>query len=226
MRYRFFPLFLFFSLFFLESHAADSMLASGKWYKVGVSETGIQRLTYNDLSSLGIDVDHINPKHIRVFHNGGGLLNELNAQPRFSDLTEIPVVVSGEGDGRFDRDDYVLFYARGPVTWKYHSTRGVYEHVPNAYDDYSYAFITVDAGEGLRVQTASAITGEANEVIEEFIDYQVFDEDRYNIVNGGRTYYGEIIDGNGSFSRNFSFPNAKANRVCTVAVHLAGRCRR
>ena len=223
MQHRFLPLFLFLSLFSVGARAADSALSSGKWYKVGVSETGVHRLSYNDLSSLGIDVDHINPKHIRVFHNGGGVLNELNAQPRFADLTEIPVVVAGENDGRFDRDDYVLFYARGPVTWKYDSYKRAFVHVPNAYDDYAYAFITVDAGEGLRVQTATAPSGSVQGTISEFLDYQVYDEDKYNIINGGRTYYGDIIDGNGSVTHEFNFPNAKSNRVCSVAVHLAGR---
>lgn len=223
MKHIVYSLLLFLSLFSLNVNAADSMLSSGKWYKVGISETGIHRLSYNDLSSLGIDVGNVNPKHIRVFHNGGGVLNELNAQPRFSDLKEIPVVVVGESDGSFDRDDYVLFYARGPVTWRYDQNKDMFVHVPNAYDDYSYAFITVDAGEGLRVQTASAPSGAVDATISEFVDYQVYDDDKYNIINGGRTYYADIIEGNGSVTRSFSFPNAKSNRVCSVAVHLAGR---
>ena len=223
MQHRNLFLLLFLSLFSIGVRAADSALSSGKWYKVGVSETGVHRLTYNDLSSLGIDVDHINPKHIRVFHNGGGVLNELNAQPRFADLTEIPVFVAGEGDGSFDRDDYVLFYARGPVVWRYVNNKNAFVHEPNTYDDYAYAFITVDAGEGRRIQTAMAPSDASQETINEFLDYQVYDEDKYNIIKGGRTYYGDIIDGNGSVTRDFTFQNAKTNRVCSVAVHLAGR---
>ena len=219
-----YALFLFISLFSaLGAHAANSILSSGKWYKVGVPETGVYRLTYNDLSSLGIDVDQINPKNIRLFHNGGGLLGELNAQPRINDLQEIPIEVIGESDGHFDRNDYVLFYARGPVTWQYNSLRSAYEHVPNAYDDYSYVFLTVDLGEGQRLQTAGVPTGTTTVNVSEFIDYQVFDDDRYNIINGGRTYYGEIIDGNDSWTKVFSFPNLKTNRICSVAVELAGR---
>ena len=214
-------LFLLFSTF--VAHAADSMLSSGKWYKVGLPETGVYRLTYSDLSSLGIDVDHINPKYIRLFHNGGGLLGELNAQPRIDDLEEIPILVVGESDGRFDRDDYLLFYARGPVTWKYNSLKNAYDHVPNAYDDFSYAFLTVDKGEGQRIQTAVAPAGTADAYVSEFLDYQVFDDDKYNIINGGRTYYGEIIDGNGSWTKVFTFQNLKTNRICTVSVGLAGR---
>ena len=147
----------------------------------------------------------------------------MNAQPRFSDLMEIPIFVSGEGDGSFDRDDYVLFYARGPLTWKYNPARKTYVHVPNAYDDYSYAFITVDQGEGSRIAVASTPTGNGTENVSEFLDRQVYDEDNYNIINGGRNYYGEIIDGTGSVTKDFSFPNLKTDRLCSVAVNLAGR---
>lgn len=220
---RIYTLSLLILLSVVGGYAADSMLSTGKWYKVALSETGIYRLTYSDLVSLGVDVDHVNPKDIRMFHNGGGLLPELNAKSRIDDLMEIPIVVMGESDGRFDRDDYILFYARGPVTWQYDSRRNAFVHIPNAYDDYSYAFLTVDLGKGQRLQTAETISETADVVVTEFIDYQVFDDDKYNIINGGRTYYGEIIDGNGSWSKVFSFPNLKTNRVSSAAVSMAGR---
>ena len=223
MQHKLYSLILAFLFSSIGLNAADSMLASGQWYKVGVTETGIQKLTYNDLSSLGIDVDRINPKNIRVFHNGGGVLNELNAQPRFNDLMELPIFVAGEGDGRFDHDDYVLFYARGPVTWRLNQVKNEFVHVNNAYDNYSYAFITVDRGEGLRIQEASAPTGAADEDIDEFLDYQVYDDDNYNIIDGGRTYYADIIDGPGSLTKNFTFTNLKNELPCSVEVNLAGR---
>lgn len=203
--------------------ASDSVLSSGKWYKVGVSETGIYQLSYSDLQSLGMDVSSINPKNIRLYHNGGGVLSESNADPRFDDLVEIPVVVTGESDGKFDHGDLVLFYARGPVVWEYNSRNAVFEHAPNAYDDYAYVFITVDQGAGQRVQTATQPAGASDETVSEFLDYGLYDNDKYNIINGGRTFYSDIIDGNGAVSVDFDFPNAKTNRVCSVAVNLAGR---
>lgn len=222
MRHKIFFLFLFLSLA-LVSKASDSVLSSGTWYKVGVSETGIYKLTSSDLSDLGIDVDRIDPRDIRLFHNGGGVLSELNAEPRFSDLVEIPVVVTGENDGKFNSSDYVLFYARGPVTWAYSTVNEAYEHTPNAYDDYAYVFITVDQGRGKRIQTVPGPSGSVNEDVSEFIDYQVYEKDNYNLIKGGRTYYGDIIDGNGSLPLTFDFPHAKNNRFCTISVNLAGR---
>ena len=204
-------------------YVPNSVLSTGNWYKIGISESGIYKLSYSDLSSMGMDVDHIDPTHLRVYHNGGGVLNEINSQPRFDDLMEVPVFVSGESDGKFDRDDYVLFYARGPMTWSYNIRKESFEHRPNAYDDYSYAFITADLGIGKRIAMAEQPTGTGNTVVNEFLDYQVYEKDKYNIINGGRTYYSDIIDGNGAVTQDFSFKNAKLNRLCTVRVAMAGR---
>ncbi|MBO6025642.1 MAG: type IX secretion system sortase PorU [Bacteroidales bacterium] len=223
-------LFLLFSGGFLAAqaplatrYAANSVLSTGKWYKIGISETGIYRLSYSDLSSLGMDVDHLDPRQLRVYHNGGGVLNEINSQARFDDLVEIPLFVSGESDGKFDRNDYVLFYARGPVTWKYDTRKKMYQHCPNVYDDYSYAFITVGQGEGKRIETDNQLSALDNKRVTEFLDYQVYDKDKYNIVNGGRTYYGDIIDGNGAVTVDFNFKNIRTNRPCSVSFGAAGR---
>ncbi|MBR4390695.1 MAG: type IX secretion system sortase PorU [Bacteroidales bacterium] len=208
---------------FINKYANHSVLSSGKWYKVSVMETGIQRLGYAELEALGMDVDHINPRNLRIYHNGGGLLNELNADARFDDLMEIPIFVSGEADGRFDANDYVLFYARGPVTWQYKSEDGFFIHQPNAYEDASYAFITADLGTGQRIETMQHPSAVAAVTINEFQDHQVYEKDQYNLINAGRTYYSDILDGNTSLSKSFSFAHAKTNRPCQVKVNLAGR---
>lgn len=222
MQRRIYSIIVFLSLS-LASLGSDSVLSTGKWYKIGVSETGVYKLTYSDLSSLGVDVDRVDPRDIRLFHNGGGLLGELNADPRVDDLKEIPVWVSGESDGRFDAGDYIVFYARGPVTWTYDDTNALYVHHPNAYDDYAYVFLTADQGRGKRIQTLSQPLGTVDANITEFLDYQVYDNDNYNIINGGRTYYSDVIDGNGERTLDFDFPHASLSRQCFVSVDLAGR---
>lgn len=214
---------LFFLSLSVASVASDSVLSTGNWYKMGVPETGVYKLTYSDLASLGVDVDYVDPRDFRLFHNGGGVLGELNSQPRFNDLVEIPVVVNGESDGRFDSGDYILFYARGPVTWNYVATPESFQHRPNDYDDYAYVFLTADLGRGKRIQTALQPSATIDETVTEFLDYQVYDKDSYNIISGGRTYYGDIVDGNSELALNFDFPHAKLNRPCLISVDLAGR---
>ena len=45
------------------SQASNSVLSTGSWYKLGVIEDGIYKITYNDLVSMGIPVASIDPRH-------------------------------------------------------------------------------------------------------------------------------------------------------------------
>ena len=67
-----------FLLFGGSSFASNSVLSSGKWYKMAVSSTGMYVINSADLKAMGVDVGSINPKNIRLFHNGGGMLPVIN----------------------------------------------------------------------------------------------------------------------------------------------------
>lgn len=204
-------------------YSSQSAMAFGKWYKIGLPETGVYKLSYDDLSALGIDVAHVDPRQIRVYHNGGGVLPEMNKEARYDDLVEIPVYVEGENDGSFDKNDYILFYGRGPVTWSYNAVRGVFEHTQNAYEDYSYAFVVTGLGEGKRLTDALPVSASPNEMVSQFIDYQVHEVDKFNLNRTGRTYYGNKMEGNASLNFTFAFPNAVTSRQASIHSELAGR---
>ena len=204
-------------------YASHSAMASGKWYKIGLPESGIYKLTYDELKSLGIDVSKVDPRQIRIYHNAGGVLPEMNAEPRYDDLVEVPIFVSGEADGSFDQNDYILFYGRGPVIWAYNDSLGVFEHFQNPYDDYSYAFVVTGQGTGKRIAEVASVATAADVVVSQFIDYQVHESDKYNLFRVGRTYYGDKLEGNSSLNLNFDFPNAITSRSAQIKAELAGR---
>lgn len=201
----------------------NSVLASGNWYKVAIQNTGIQRLGYSDLLALGIDVNGIDPRKLKIYHNGGGVLPEPNATSRHQDLVELPIYVYGESDGRFDANDYVLFYARGPVVWSYDAVAGRYIHKPNPYDACSYAYVTIGAADGKRIHTASEPTGSIAATITDFVDFQVHENDDINLINMGRNYFGDRFDGGGSKSFVFHCPNAVTNKPSKMFIELAAR---
>jgi len=207
----------------IPNYTQSSAIASGDWYKIGLSETGIYKLTYSDLNDLGINLSGLDPRTIRIYHNGGGVLPELNAEARHDDLVEIPIYISGEADGRFDQNDYILFYGRGPLCWQYNATRNAYEHKPNPFDDYSYAFVVTGLGNGKRITEDSGVAGSANEIVSEFLDHQVYEVKDYNLNGTGRTYYGDKMDGTSSKAYSFDFPNALTTRNLTLRAELAGR---
>ena len=207
----------------IPNYASRSAMASGNWYKIGLPESGIYKLTYNDLNQLGVNVLSVDPRQIRIYHNGGGVLPELNSEPRHDDLVEVPIYVSGEADGSFDKNDYILFYARGPVTWYYNSDRGVFEHNQNPYDDNAYAFVVTGQGAGKRIAEATANSAAADVVVSQFIDYQVHEVDKFSLFRVGRTFYGNKMEGNSTLSLDFDFPNAVTSRYAQIKLELAGR---
>ena len=204
-------------------YASSSAMATGNWYKIDLSESGIYKLTYDELNSLGVNVSSVDPHQIRIYHNGGGVLPEMNESERYDDLVEIPIYVSGESDGSFDKNDYILFYGRGPVTWNYNDDYAAFEHNQNPYDDYSCAFVVTGQGVGKRIAEASAISAAADETVSQFIDYQVHEVDKFNLFRVGRTYYGDKMEGNASLSFSFDFPNAISSRLAKIKSELAGR---
>ena len=203
-------------------HSTDnSVLASGKWYKISLTSTGMYKITYSELVSMGVPVDAINPKNIRLYHNGGGVLPVINKEKRHDDLVEIPIYISGENDGSFDAEDYIVFYARGPVTWKL--TNGVYEKQSNPYSDYSYVFMTTDLGEGKRVENAAVIEEDADVVVDSFLDYQYVEKDEQNLNNMGATWYFDKFDAVLSRSYSFNFPNIVKDKKCNLYAEVASR---
>ncbi len=203
--------------------AANSVLASGNWYKIGVPANSIYKIDYNFLSSLGLNPANIDPRNIRIYGNGGGMLPEENADFRYGDLQENAIIVVGENDGRFDQGDYILFYGKGPHQWNYNSNEQRFEHETNHYSDSYYYFITASLGAGKRINTVAS-TSNANTFSSAFDDYAFQENDEYNFLQSGREWYGDIFNFSVS-NRNFpfSFPNFDASAPVKLRTSLIAR---
>ena len=204
-----------------KDYVENSVLDSGRWYMMSMSSTGMYKITYSELAEMGVPVTSINPQNIRIYHNGGGVLPMLNSAYRHQDLVEIPIYVSGENDGTFNENDYIVFYARGPVTWRHFD--GVYSRVSNPYSDYSYAFLTTDLGKGKRIQYAENQSETTAVAVDTFLDYQLVEEDLYNLNNMGATWYFDKYDAMTSMSYSFNFPNIIESEKCNIKVDVAAR---
>ena len=201
--------------------AENSVLASGKWYMMSLELTGMYKISYAELEAMGVPVKSINPKNIRLYHNGGGILPAINIDARPDDLVEIPIYVSGEEDGSFDSEDYIVFYGRGPVTLK--NVNGVYEKVTNPYSDYSYVFLTADLGKGKRIENAETVAGNPDVVVNSFLDFNIVEEDLYNLNNMGATWYFDKFDATLTRTYSFVFPNLIKEKKCNLYSEVASR---
>jgi hypothetical protein len=95
----------------------EDFSSSPNWIKIEVSSKGIYRVDAADLAVAGANVAAIDPRTIRVFAQPGvPPLDEIN--PPQGWMNEAAISVVGEGDGRLDTSDYVLFYGLGSSGWK------------------------------------------------------------------------------------------------------------
>ncbi|MCX6268179.1 MAG: type IX secretion system sortase PorU, partial [Bacteroidetes bacterium] len=205
-------IFLLFCLPFLVSgsvhHGDSSVLAQGQWYKLVVTHTGIHRITYENLTAMGIDPAEIDVSKIRLFGNGSGMLPEVNSDYRIDDLREISIQVQDGGDGHFDAIDYILFFGEGADQWSYDKLIRSYAHQRNLYSDSTYYFMNFDQGPGKRVHALQPIPTVANSYSSHYDDYLLHELDEKSLIRSGREWYGELFNSQKSeWTFPFYFPN-------------------
>ncbi|MBV1924589.1 MAG: type IX secretion system sortase PorU [Flavobacteriaceae bacterium] len=192
---------------------SNSVLASGNWYKFQVDKTGIYRISKSFLSSLGMNTDNINPRNIKIYGNGGKPLPLVNSDNTIFDVPENTIQVIGEEDGDFGNSDYILFYGIGVVGYDAENDTN-----NNPYSDESYYFITSDGGPGLRVQDMIEPTGNPNQIITSFNDFQFHELDQYSPAIVGRRWYGNRFDINNEQHFEFNFPNIISGQDMNVVA--------
>lgn len=206
------------------SYLSSSVLATGKWYKIGVTQNGVYKMDRTFLSNLGLDISSIDPRNIRVYGNGGKLMSEKNADFKYDDLIENSIYINGEGDGSFDNADYVLFYGQSTDDWKFNkSTNLTYDYFPHSFSDTSYYFITVDLGTGKRVAQQASAASLPNKSTSTQDYFGVHELNTLNVVKSGRDFYGEKFDFNTSYTFNFNIPDAVIGDSLTVKTILLSR---
>ncbi|TPE44097.1 type IX secretion system sortase PorU [Pontibacter mangrovi] len=185
------------------SFSSNSVLSTGNWYKLAVTQSGIYKIDKSLLQDLGISAQSIDPKKIQLFGNGGGMLPQPNGAPRPDDLQENAILVVGEADGKFDDGDFVLFYAQGPHTWAYDEAQEQFRHSFNVYSDTAFYFLRINQSPGARINTRAQASGAA-QIITSYNERLFHEKDLKNMVFSGREWYGEEFS---TFqpSRSFSF---------------------
>ena len=201
-----------------RTYTTTSVLAQGKFVKIKITNSGIYKLTYEDLNAMGID-----PANAHVFGYGGAVLEQSFSLAKFDDLPEVAIYVNKGTDGVFNSGDYILFYAQGINKWSYDKTKQMFTHKINPYSGNGYYFISSDAGTGKKIEnkTIDVPTSATIYPIEEFTDYKVYEKDVVNLCLSGKEFYGETFNETTSYTIPFNFPNPVQTNSTTVRVDVA-----
>lgn len=187
--------------------AQKSVLSNGTWYKIAVKESGICKLTYDQIKKMGFS----NPSEIRVYGHGGALMSESFLDPYSDDLQEIPLYAG---------KDYFLFYAQGPIQWKYAQNR--YDFSINHYSNYGYYFVTDNVGEKKRISLREPTSNDdyPSKEITSYMDFQMHKKEEINLANTGRCWYGDKFTQ--SYTKSFSFPDFSPEGDAMLYVKSTG----
>jgi hypothetical protein len=137
--------------------------ASGDWYKIPVLRSGIHQINRAFLQNLGIRVDDINARNIQIWAGNGYELPKENsvARPVFK---EIPIIVEGESDGKFDATDRILFYQNDPHRVFYNTATSNWEHQVHHGSNSNFVFLTIGTAAGRRLQSSNPLVPTGNPV--------------------------------------------------------------
>lgn len=221
-----FAFFLFFFLFIGTSATraqgtspAQSVLQSGQWLKAAVVQSGIYKITADQLVNQGFPAGSISPEKLAVFGDRGGMLPLENAVPQTTGLQQCGIQVFDGGDGQFSGSDYLLFWAEGP-----HAVRSIsseFRHDYNVYTDTSYYFITLLDSPGKRLELLSAPSSPPTQTTQHTDAYTFFHKDQINIAGTGRKWFGDYFDLTNIRDYTFSTPRVhmlSEPLVVTVAM--------
>lgn len=191
---------------------ANSVLASGDWYRFYVEKSGVYKITKEFLKQLGLNTDG-DPRKIKIYGNGGRMAPLLNNTNYPFDLEENAIQIIGENDGTFNNEDYLLFYAEGIDNWNEESQTHT-----NLYASKSYYYVTTQGGTGKRMLETQQPTGSSTMTIETFDDYQYHEVDLVNVVKTGRRWLGEQFNVDNEQEFKLNFPNVVNSAPMTLSV--------
>lgn len=213
----------FYTPLMAHTYTDNSVLSSGSWVKMRISETGVYRMTYEDLKAAGLS----NPAEVRIYGYGGAMLTQNFKKTKIDDLPAVGFYMDKGADGVFGAGDYILFYAQGTTSWEYNGSQFI--HTRNPYSDYGYYFLSDNAGVQNLLPMEEAIDAKDGALVDTYINYQIHEQDLINLLDresgvdgGGREFYGESFAAT-TPSREFTFsiPNVVADEPIRVRSEVA-----
>ncbi|MDX2129267.1 MAG: type IX secretion system sortase PorU [Chloroherpetonaceae bacterium] len=213
-----------FSIPKLQNTFRESVLKTGRFVRLELREEGIYRLDRAYLESIGISTSGLNPRKLKIYFNGAEELDLKVNTSRIQDLREIPILVTGESDGRFDDGDAILFYATGASGFVFRNNQ--LSHYLNRQSNSAFAFLSTEGEDGKRILSLPSETGNPISSPESFQTLSFVENDRVNFANTSLNFYDRALSS--TLSRQtytISAEGIDRNRPITYRVRAVAQSR-
>lgn len=201
---------------------AGSVLATGSWLRIPVTEEGMYRVTGRMLADAGVPPS-ADPATIRVFGNGGAELPADPLAPAADDLTEIArLVTDGGAPGSLDPADDVVFFARGTRGWRYEPAARRMSHTINRFWETAYYWITWGGVPGRAM--APAAPAPPADYTASSVEGKLFREDeKQNILSSGLSWVGQSFDAGDRLTYASPLPGLLPGSTVRYRLRLGSR---
>lgn len=187
-------------------YADHSVLASGRWVRISIPETGVYQLTNSLIQEAGFS----DLSKVKVYGYGGGLQPEVLTQDYLTttdDLQEVPTCTI---------DGHRLFFAVGPVNW---GTAKDIQRQRNNYSTKGYYFLTENDNNPLTIdeeQFRTNFTDHPNNY------HSIIEPEEFAWYHGGRNLYEKAtISTNGN---SYTFTSHEDVASINVTMTYNGYC--
>ena len=175
--------------------------ATGKWVYISVGKGGFFKIGYEELQQYGLNPSQINPRTIRLFASQGAGYPDINGAVT-SSAPEVPIFVSGESDGTFDKGDYIVFYIEPLVSFEPDNVR--FNRNRHQYAQNIVAYLGTDnSTNGKRVNLLSNNSQGNVPIIYGGCVLDLIENDIQNPLGMGRVWLGEKL-GNETLNRTYN----------------------
>lgn len=185
-------------------YAASSRLASGRWAKVRVNESGMQLITTAQLKNLGFS----DPAKVKVYGYGGRLISSILDDSQPDDLPQLPTIKTARG---------IVFYGVDNTSWGINTSRSdlYYERGQNPYATASYYFIS-DSGEDTVPQEVLVQGMSTGEAATTFREHLLHEKDLEAVSDSGNELFGEDFRTQHTQAFPFSLPGITGDATVQV----------
>lgn len=171
----------------LEGDEKLGDISSGSWFRIEIAEEGAYKLDAAYLSSKGINIPADKIETIKIFGEGGDILDEKVGAGVNNMLDEQEIIVNKNGSELGS----IVFYGAPASGFK--KIEGKIAHYSNAYSKSNYYLLTWGGRPGKRAIPVEPPQAEAVNFPTSYLHRIFFEEELVNPFDwgGGRTYFGK-----------------------------------
>lgn len=195
---------------------AQSILRTGEWIQVSVTESGVYKISYEDLNSWGFS----DIQSVSIYGNGAREISLINGTSLPDTLHEIAIDPHFGTDNTFNSGDYILFYAQSPDSWSFDEKKQKFVHSKHTYADKNFYYITTNKKISQIIKKINEPSSSPTQTVTSYDNLQFYEKNESRPLATGRNAFESISN---SKSISFNIPNIITTENVNATISVAAR---